>query len=116
MAKQGQVVHGDDERHSRAARSAERRAVEQVEAAHGPAERERVPPRVAGDGRGATRAAEGEALELEPGPALECADETADVTGRAGRRLHERGNVDADPHAVPPIAACAARTASRGSA
>ena len=99
MTEQRQVVHGDHERHSRTPRRAERRAVEEVEPARtrGRARTGTTTRRVRGGG--AAGAAEGEALELEPGAALERADEPSDVAGRAGGRLRERGDVDADPHA-----------------
>ena len=110
MPEEGEVVHGHHEGRPRPERRAERRAVEDVEPGGRAPEAVRVPERVPADAREATRAADGEGVELEPRAAGQLAEQAADVPCRARSGLRERRGVDPDPHA-----ASACRTASRGS-
>ena len=90
-------------------RAAEGRAVEDVERARAPPEPDGIPERVPGHARRAPRAAEREQLELDPGRSRSAASSPRTSRAVPGARLHERRDVDADPH----DAAAPARSASR---
>ena len=97
-AENREVVHREHGGHLCAAWAAEGRAVEDVERASAAPQPSRVPQSVTCDARDTARAAEGEQLELEARPITKCAQEAANVAGRPGARLDQRGRVDSDAH------------------
>ena len=100
MAEDGEVVDGDDDRRSAPQRAAIRRAVEDVDprATGGARQADRVPRELARKRGGGVVAAEAEADDLDVGATVELPQERLQVPRRAGPRLRERRDVDADPH------------------
>ena len=93
VAKDGEVVHGHDERQRGPNRTPVRRAVQDVRIVLA-AQRERVPDGIAGERRGAVAPAERAPRHLDVVAALELPQERLKVAGGAGARLHERRDVD----------------------
>ena len=98
VPEQGAVVDSDDHGKLRAQRPAHRRAMEHVRRPRLVRDAERVPRKVADDGRRAPVTVEADRQELELRPALERAREALHDAGRAGARLGERGDVERDLH------------------
>ena len=97
VAKDGEVVHGHDERERRAERPAVRRAVQDV-AAPVPAEGERVPERVASKGREPFFTAERRRRDVDVVAPTQLAQQRREVARGAGASLDQRRIVDQDLH------------------
>ena len=93
VAKDGEVVHGHDERQRGTEGPAVRRAVQDVRVVLA-AEHERVPDGIAGERRGTVAPAERAPRHLDVVAPVELAQQRMKVARSAGARLHERRDVD----------------------
>ena len=98
VPEQGAVVDRDDDRQACAERPAHRRAVKHVGRTGLVGNAERVPSKVANDGRRTPMTVEADPLDLELRPALDRAQEALHDAGGAGPRLGERSDIEGDLH------------------
>src|SRR6476661_6791182 len=96
VPQDGEVVEGDDQRHTRAHGRAKRRAVENVRRAREQRQRTEVPAEIANRYGGATAERERMSLQRYIRRALELAEQAADVAGRSRSRLRQRARVERD--------------------